>query len=1265
MLTGLMPQTSGNVSYFEYDINNDMQEIRKFMGVCPQFDILFDNLTVKEHLELYATLKGMSQADIPQTVEKMIKDLKLEEKMNYLSKTLSGGQKRKLSTGIAFIGGSKLIFLDEPTTGMDPTSRRVLWDVLKTYKENKIIILTTHFMDEAEYLGDRIGIMGEGVMKCCGSPVFLKNLYGIGYNLTIIKSDTDENPEIYKTIHSIVKGSKILSEASANLVCQLPMEEVGKFKELCNTLDQNLKILKINSYGISITSLEEVFLKVAQNRKIHEKDELIQTQDPDLEKEDYILSEIRVKSLCILYLGQFRVLFLKRIYYLKRDLKSLISEIVLPVALMAIGLALLYSEPIEDPISITMSPRLYNDYKVLYSGENQSDFFQYYDNSNEYFDTSLNASLWDQDIYADRTTNQKGSYYITDFNESILNFTYKLIVNTTSPDTAPLFVNQMNQMIMRKMLNFSNFSLKISNYPLAFCENDKETEFIEYQFFTAILFTLAFAFIPSSLVVFFVKERQYKMKHEQMISGMKSWIYWLTNFIFDLPKCMIPVICCLFIVQAFKVRGLSTDDSWDALWVLFILYIINIIPFTYITSFLFDEYGYAQTVSFTLHLMISTVLTLVIGLLRVMSNTINFAKAIAYLFRLIPSFAFGYGTFNIANRRVYAFIDQYWFPKSPFDLDIAGTEMLYLGVTAGILWILLILIEVTDEGEAIKTYFNDRKMKKTSYFKAATMGIKKDQDIQDEKDRLMKMGPDELLLKVVDMKKYFYVPYDKNKIKLAVDSLCLGTSKGECFCLLGVNGAGKTTTFRMLTGEIKPDEGEIYINGVNAIKNINGIRDKIGYCPQIDPLLDILSVEEHLYLFAGLKGIPQNMKKDMIEQKMKNLDLVKFRNISTFKLSGGNKRKLSFAIATLGNPALVFLDEPSSGMDPESRRFMWNAISKFSGKNSKNSVILTTHLMEEAEALGTRLGIMVNGSFHCLGNTQYLKKRFGKGYELEIVTEIPTNGDLELLAKQYNMDIKTTLNLNEIMKLLDGMNMNELAKDFRDSEKIAHLFSNSKITFELFAEYCIIEQIGQRVVEFLKKDLGKCEVIEHLYSFFRLKLETVKSISFLFGILEDNKEFLHIKYYSIRQTTLEQIFNMFATGQIVDEDIEANYPRENNKVYQKTPTLIKGYSMPIQEDVIGTIADPIISQNPEKKLNMLNKMGSIGPLALEELNKNKFNNNSKKSKVFNFITSVIENGKNSSMGNSRRITDEFSVGCEEEIKEIQTFQGVPKNVIGE
>ena len=117
---------------------------------------------------------------------------------------------------------------------------------------------------------------------------------------------------------------------------------------------------------------------------------------------------------------------------------------------------------------------------------------------------------------------------------------------------------------------------------------------------------------------------------------------------------------------------------------------------------------------------------------------------------------------------------------------------------------------------------------------------------------------------------------------------------------------------------------------------------------------------------------------------MYKLDLDRYRDVLSMDLSGGNKRKLSVAIAMLGNPPVIFLDEPSTGMDPEARRFMWSVISNISTTKKQSSIILTTHSMEEAEALCTKMGIMVNGELKCLGNIQHIKSKYGSGYELEV-----------------------------------------------------------------------------------------------------------------------------------------------------------------------------------------------------------------------------------------------------------------------------------------
>lgn len=138
----------------------------------------------------------------------MLEDIELDDAKEQISKTLSGGQKRKLSVAIAMIGDSKIVLLDEPTSGMDTTARRKLWEMLKKNKAGRIVILTTHYMDEADILGDRIGIMAEGDVQCTGSSLFLKNRYGVGYNLVIAKKERVNAPQVDDFINGRINDAK-------------------------------------------------------------------------------------------------------------------------------------------------------------------------------------------------------------------------------------------------------------------------------------------------------------------------------------------------------------------------------------------------------------------------------------------------------------------------------------------------------------------------------------------------------------------------------------------------------------------------------------------------------------------------------------------------------------------------------------------------------------------------------------------------------------------------------------------------------------------------------------------------------------------------------------------------------------------------------------------------------------------------------------------------------------------------------------------------
>ncbi|MCL4138924.1 UNVERIFIED_CONTAM: hypothetical protein GTU68_045571, partial [Idotea baltica] len=217
---------------------------------------------------------------------------------------------------------------------------------------------------------------------------------------------------------------------------------------------------------------------------------------------------------------------------------------------------------------------------------------------------------------------------------------------------------------------------------------------------------------------------------------------------------------------------------------------------------------------------------------------------------------------------------------------------------------------------------------------------------------------------------------------VAVKGISFHVKKGECFGLLGVNGAGKTTTFRMLTGDEVRSSGDARIGNNYLSHGRKQFMEEIGYCPQFDAIIGELTGEEMLSLMAGLRGVSRKRQPQLLERLIKLVDLTECAKRPSSTYSGGNKRKLSTAMALVGQPPLVFLDEPTSGVDPASRRRVWEAVRD--ATRAGQSVILTSHSMDECEALCSNVVIMAKGVLKCSGTPKHLKAKFGKGYTLQI-----------------------------------------------------------------------------------------------------------------------------------------------------------------------------------------------------------------------------------------------------------------------------------------
>ncbi|CAM0946658.1 unnamed protein product [Alopecurus aequalis] len=264
MMIGLIPPTSGTAYVHGRDIRTDMNDIYTTMGVCPQHDLLWETLTGREHLLFYGRLKNLKGSELLKATDDSLKSVNLfrggvgdKQVGKY-----SGGMKRRLSVAISLIGDPKVVFMDEPSTGLDPASRNNLWSVVKEAKKNRAIILTTHSMEEAEVLCDRLGIFVDGGFQCIGNPKELKARYGGTYVFTMTTSPEHEQ-EVEQMVRRLSPSANQIYQISGTQKFELPKQEV-KISDVFHEVESAKGRFSIHAWGLADTTLEDVFIKVAK-----------------------------------------------------------------------------------------------------------------------------------------------------------------------------------------------------------------------------------------------------------------------------------------------------------------------------------------------------------------------------------------------------------------------------------------------------------------------------------------------------------------------------------------------------------------------------------------------------------------------------------------------------------------------------------------------------------------------------------------------------------------------------------------------------------------------------------------------------------------------------------------------------------------------------------------------------------------------------------------------------------------------------------------
>ncbi|KAH6936854.1 hypothetical protein HPB50_023733 [Hyalomma asiaticum] len=987
ILTGLIQPSGGSARVAGWDINTEAA--RREVGFCPQKDIFFDDLTVQEHLEYFANL----------------------------------------------------LILDEPTAAMDPETRRHFWKLIGRFRGHRTVLISTHDMEEADALGDRIIIMHSGKVICNGSTNFLKIACGVGYKLNVGKAKQGFQIDgVLQLVRQAAPLAAVEDERIGDVTIALHTFSCEGFENMFRQLESGAPRLGITGVGVTVSTMTDAYLKVsnewaAELRRQQKKEDkgtskpqsptslkggakvaapiskptspagaatTGKVQVPTSPKDGANVAAPLSKPTSPAVAAITGALPMTTPPPGPTNAAAATTKLVSPAAPATAGapavpaeiaahlgaVAIMPATPATPGIlgrNLILVPR-----KPKFKVSRRPDCTQQF--------CALLGKRW---CYLGRTrflfltgwllpvaiayvaTTTLTARRAVDDDVGPLPRIVELSATAQLGDNVRAFVNNLNEthssLIYQQFLRSEAIAIDSLEDPEEEMLAALEDNYIGYAESYAFGATFNSSSIieawynPTSLMSLPVLNNLLHTVQLRNVSGRRDLRITTDLSLYALPKDVLRATSVRRRhEEALALLQLAVEQTW-IYWGCMATISIGLI----ISSFVIFPAAENHSGARGLQLM-----TGVSGCTFISAHFL-----FDLTFYLVPMVVI-YGMFAVLQRLSYLTI-------------VALTSIVLAFAPLGILLPYMVTEHIETEGTAysivVGTFavggpavflfymtslptLNSQVLRvPLLFFPPFLLGSTTIQAVSLEYEgnmcELLRMRPklDDLIVSVCE------------------DTHLLGS--GICFGLVGVNGAGKTTTFQMLAALIEMTDGNAYMKKLVLSKAPRQWQANIGYCPQSDALLGKLNAFETLFMFGRLRGVPERPLAAIVSKLIAMVDLSEHAAKPCEYYSGGNKRKLSIAVAVVGFPPVVLLDEPFAGVDVVSRNHIRQALVKL--KSSTNTAfILTSHNMEECEVSCDRIGIMVKGQMTCLGPLHHLRQKFGGGLTLKF--RLPDDSPVEI-----------------------------------------------------------------------------------------------------------------------------------------------------------------------------------------------------------------------------------------------------------------------------